>query len=129
MRVFYVIYAALMILLLWGSYGDTVAKDLALKAVLALWCVALLTMLLNVRNSEWVALSAFVPLMGVLLFQVVGRVIFIVEHGGMDCPKCNGSPMAFLMGWIMEAILLVTGTLLCIWLVRRLKSSVLKSEI
>jgi hypothetical protein len=129
MRIFYVIYAAAVVFFLWNSQGDTVAKDFGLKATLVLWCIGLLTVPFKVRGSQWVALAAFAPLIGLLLFQSGSRVAFILEHGGMDCATCNASPMAFLLGWIMECILLVPAIFLCIWLVRGVRPRVVAHEI
>ncbi len=129
MRIFYAIYAVVIILLLWNSNGDTTVKNLALKAILALWCAGLLSVSLKVRGSEWVALAGFVPLIGFLLFQTGTRLNFILEHGGMDCPSCNASPMAFVLGWITELSLLVPGVVLCLWLIRRARSKTVAREI
>jgi hypothetical protein len=54
---------------------------------------------LKLRLSSWVGLAALVPLIAILLVQTGFRTAFIVEHGGTDCGTCDGSPMAFLLGW------------------------------
>jgi hypothetical protein len=116
--VFYAIYAGAIIWLLWRHHATAAAEDFTFKAMLALWCAALVTVLLKVRWSQWVALAAFAPVIGWLLFLSVRRMAFIVEHGGMDCDTCDGSPMAFLLGWIFEAAFLIPGIFVCFWLLR-----------
>jgi hypothetical protein len=56
--------------------------------------------------------------MGVLLYRTSRCVAFIVEHGGMDCATYDGSPLAFLLDWMMELFQLIPGLFLCVWLAR-----------
>lgn len=48
--------------------------------------------------SLGLAVLVWVP----LLAQTVARIRFILRHGGMDCFDCEGSPLAFLMGMVLE---------------------------
>jgi hypothetical protein len=118
MRIAYAAYAAIIIGFLWLSHGDSLVGNVALWVTLALWCMGLVAVFFNVWWSRWVALAAFAPVMGVLLFQFGSRVAFIAEHGGLDCDTCNASPMAFLLGWSAQVVLLIPGIFLCVWLLR-----------
>lgn len=118
LRVFYAIYAVVVIGLFWVSSGDTFAIELVLKAMVALWCVGLIAVLLTWRWFRGVALAALAPLISALSIQSGRRIAFIFEHGGMDCGTCYGSPLAFLLGWIIEIALLIPGVFLWIWLLR-----------
>jgi hypothetical protein len=66
-------------------------------------------------------LVVFAALSFVLVAQSIRRIAFIIEHGGMDCATCDGSPVAFLIGWGVELSVLVMALLLT-WLAwRRLR--------
>ncbi|HEX7124249.1 MAG TPA: hypothetical protein VF406_00550 [Thermodesulfobacteriota bacterium] len=47
----------------------------------------------------------------------LARIVFVVRHGGMDCYDCNGSPVAFLIGWIWEqgAVTVPSGLIMRLW--------------
>jgi hypothetical protein len=118
MRIFYIIYAVLIIGVLSLSHGDSLAMNAMLWAMIALWCAALVAVSLKLQWAHAVALAAFAPLISVLLFQTGRRVVFIVQNGGMDRASGEGSPVAFLLGWMGEASLLLPGIFLCLWLAR-----------
>ena len=60
-----------------------------------------------------------------LLLQTGRRVVFMVRHRGMDCASCDGSPMAFLMGMVVEQwfFLPLSAILICgarrMWVLRK----------
>lgn len=127
MKILYTLYAVAIVLLSWNLEGDTQVKEAVVKGDLALWCVALPAILANWRRAEYLALTAFLPVIGLLTFQMASRIAFVIEHGGMDCPHCDASPMAFLLGAALEAVFLVIGVALCIWLVRRVRRRLVAS--
>lgn len=118
MRIFFLIYAALVIALLTYFHSDTAAINLAIWAILVLWVAAFVFAVLRPQGWRWVALGAFAPFIAELVHRSSRYIAFIVEHGGMDCGTCDGSPMAFLLDWSAEIILLVPGLCLCVWLAR-----------
>jgi len=54
---------------------------------------------------------AFAAVSLVLVAQNVRRLTFIIDHGGMDCATCDGSPVAFLIQWGVELVVLGIGLL------------------
>jgi hypothetical protein len=121
MRIFYTIYAAIVVGLMGLNVGDSVMINLVQCGWMALWAAGAILMNLRARRFRWVALVPLVPLIGLLLVQSGRSVAFILEHRGLDCATCNASPIAFVLHWGIEIILLVPGALLCILLVRRLR--------
>lgn len=37
-----------------------------------------------------------------LALQTLSRIAFMLKHGGMDCANCEASPLAFLVGMLLE---------------------------
>jgi hypothetical protein len=70
------------------------------------------------RWMAWGTLVAFAAVSLVLVAQSTRRIAFIIEHGGMDCATCDGSPVAFLIGWGVELFVLGIALLLS-WLAWR----------
>jgi len=70
------------------------------------------------RVAIWSGLVFLTPFVAVLGFQQLQRIFFILEHGGMDCYTCNSSPMAFLIGWVLETLVLTFLLLVFIPLVK-----------
>ena len=121
MRVFFAIYAVAVIGFSYLQQADSMLGRLVLWGYMALWAAALIIVMMRMRWWPWVGLAAIVPLIGMLLVNSILRVAFIVEHGGMDCATCNGSPAAFVLVWAHELIFLVPGIALSLWLVRTLR--------
>ena len=59
-----------------------------------------------------------VPFVALFGFQQLRRLFFFAKHGGMDCATCNGSPTAFLIGWVLETVVLAFLLFLFVPLVR-----------
>jgi hypothetical protein len=118
MRIFFMIFAAIVVALLTRIHGHTLTIDIVVWAILGLWVAALVFAILRPQGWRWVALAALAPLISELLHRTSRYIAFIVEHGGMDCGACNGSPLAFLLDWTMELFLLIPGLFLCTWLAR-----------
>jgi hypothetical protein len=57
----------------------------------------------------------------VLVAQSIRRITFVIEHGGIDCATCDGSPVAFLIGWGVELLVLLVALLLTWFAWRRLR--------
>jgi hypothetical protein len=70
------------------------------------------------RWMAWGILVVFAAVSLVLVAQCIRRIAFIIEHGGMDCATCDGSPVAFLIGWGVELFVLGIALLLS-WLAWR----------
>jgi hypothetical protein len=121
MRIFFAIYAVAVIGLSYLQLVDSLLGRLALWGYMALWAAALIMVTMRTRWWPWVGLAAIVPLVGMLLVNSILRVAFILEHRGMDCATCNGSPAAFVLLWAHELVFLLPGIVLCLWLVRTLR--------
>jgi hypothetical protein len=124
-ELFYALYAGVVIWLLWRHQASSPAERFAVNGMLALWCVALIAVLLKLPGARWMALAAVLPVIGMLLFISSLRIAFIWNHGGMDCGTCDGSPLAFLVDWIFEAALLAPAIFICVWLRRTKRRGVL----
>lgn len=71
------------------------------------------------RTLSAAGLMALLPLAILLIGQFARRLLFVIRHGGMDCATCQGSPLAFVIGWGIESLaLLLVG-----WLIHRLRRS------
>lgn len=74
------------------------------------------------RAAIWSGLVMLLPFVALFTFQQLRRLFFIAKHGGMDCATCNGSPMAFLIGWALETLVLVFLLLLFFPLVKAVRN-------
>jgi len=91
----------------------------ALVAFTVLWWAAALGLLGRRRWAPGLSalLSAMLLLLG--LAQSVRRVHFLVDRGGFEAVGGQGSPVAFLVGWGEEAmLLLIPGLVLTVLGVR-----------
>lgn len=79
------------------------------------WLAAAVGVVLRVAWARSVSLLCFVPFAAVLLFVSLGRIVFLLRHGGMDCATCQGSPLLFLWHWHIELLLLAPGLVLAFW--------------
>ena len=120
-RITYLLYAAAICALLATIRSPSLFVSEATLAVLALWIISLAGLFFRRRWAYWGCLAAFVPIAGVLISQSVRRIAFILEHGDMDCPTCNASPLAFLLGWTIELAILLPGLAFCWWLWRSVR--------
>ena len=73
------------------------------------------------RIAIWSGLVLLTPFVAVLGLQQLQRILFVLEHGGMDCYTCNASPMAFLIGWVLETLALTLLLLIFIPLVKTVR--------
>lgn len=88
--------------------------------VAVLWVVAGL-LLLRPRVGLYCGVVVLLPPAGLYGYQLVRRISFIITNGSMEPADGMGSPMAFLLGWIMESIVLlptVIAFLACLILLR-----------
>lgn len=79
--------------------------------------------------KRWAARGTLVIFAGVslvIIAQTLRRMAFIVQHGGMDCATCDGSPVAFLIGWSVELFVLAIALRLS-WLAWRYLHHVTKA--
>ena len=122
-RIAYLMYAAAIcaLLLLVTIRSASVFVTAAAGAVLALWFVSLVVLFFRRRWAYWGCLAAFVPIAAVLISQSIRRIAFVLEHGGMDCPTCDASPLAFFLGWATELVILLPGLAFCWWLWRSMR--------
>ncbi|NIP60902.1 MAG: hypothetical protein GWM92_20785 [Gemmatimonadetes bacterium] len=106
--------APLLLTLRWVRGGELRSwTGLALVAFTALWWAAAVGLY---RRRPWApglaALLAGVPLL-LGLVQSARRILFIVDRGGLESVGGRGSPLAFLVGWGEEAlVLLIPGLVL-----------------
>jgi len=56
----------------------------------------------NVRWIFWASFAGSFAVWSLLLWQTIRRVRFMLENGGMEPADGYGSPMAFLIGIVME---------------------------
>lgn len=70
------------------------------------WIIAVL-LLLRRRAGLYMGAAVLLPPVGVYGFQQIRRIWFILKNGGMEPVDGMGSPMAFLIGWIFESVLLL----------------------
>ena len=118
MRVFYAIYAIAVIGLLCIQRAESLPWRLALWADIALSIAGLIMVTLKMRWSSWVGLAAIVPFLAMSLLHNVLYIEFVVEHRGLDCATCNGSPVVLIMSWTLELIFFIPGIVLLLWLAR-----------
>ncbi|MBL8517379.1 MAG: hypothetical protein JNM76_10480 [Betaproteobacteria bacterium] len=115
------LYLAFATVILWLTWPDLDADNWKRMIANGVFCASLASLIAIVwvpTIARWLALLALSPVFLVLLGQGVDRIAFIAAHGAMDCFDCNGSPMAFLIGWVMETVLLVPAATLVVWLVK-----------
>ena len=62
------------------------------------------------------------PLALLLVLQLARRVLFVLQHRGLDCATCEGSPMAFLLHTGVEMLLCVPASRAAIRLWKMLRS-------
>jgi ATP/ADP translocase len=123
MRIFYAIYAvgAIGFLYLYLQQVGSLPGRLALWGHITLCVAALIAVAMRMRRWPWVGLAAVVPLVGILLVDSVLYIAFIIEHRGLDCGTCDGSPMALILNWAFELIFLIPGLVLCLWMARTIR--------
>ena len=112
-RITYLLYAAAICTLLVTIRSSSVFVTATAGAVLALWVVSLIALFFRRRWAYWGCLAAFVPIAAVLISQSIRRISFVLEYGGMDCPTCDASPLAFLLGWATELVIFLPGLAFC----------------
>jgi len=120
-RITYALYAAALCALLATIRSPSLIVTVTAGAVLAVWAVSLIALFFRQHWAYWGCLAAFVPIAGVLVFQSIRRVAFILEHGGMDCATCDASPLALLLGWATELVVLLPGLAFSWWLWRSVR--------
>ena len=113
-RITYLLYAAAICTLLVTIRSSSVFVTATAGAVLALWVVSLIALFFRRRWAYWGCLAAFVPIAAVLISQSIRRIAFVLEYGGMDCPTCDASPLAFLLGWATELVILLRSCVLLV---------------
>ena len=115
-RLLWPLYALLVSAFL-GRTGDvptTVVGWLWLLLFVA-WVASALGVAVNAAWARRLSLACFAPFAIALTLVSLGRVLFVLRNGGMDCATCQGSPLVFLWQWQIELMLLVPGVLLAIW--------------
>ena len=122
-RITYLLYAAAICaqLLLVAIRSTSAFVTATAGGVLALWFISLVVLFFRRRWAYWGCLAAFVPIAAVLISQSIRRIAFVLEHGGMDCPTCDASPLAFFLGWATELVILLPGLAFCWWLWRSMR--------
>jgi hypothetical protein len=115
MKALYLAYAAVVIGLLSLSHSDKLIINIALWVLLAFWLGALISVLLRLWWSRWLALAALLPVLAGLLFQSGERIALMID-GGKDYSISDGSTVAFLIGLVGELVLLIPGLILYVWM-------------
>jgi len=91
----------LILLLTLRSFGKTSPVAILLQAAVAVWVLTTVFQLLRWKVAYLIA-AAWVLMLGLpLAFQVVRRMHHWLTIG-MDAPDGMGSPMAFLLGFVLE---------------------------
>ena len=88
--------------------GDTVTQITAGMFV-ALWVLVCYLWFCKSKYTFHSMVVAFLPITILVTEQWYRRVVFIVEYGAMDYPNCMGSPLAFLLGIILEVSIFLPG--------------------
>lgn len=101
------VFGALPVLAL--STGRGVSTLSATIAALA--CLLAMAAAFNLRALR-LSLGLSLLLLGLLSARWIARVGFVITHGGMDCASCQGSPLLFLWGWIIDTLILAPGLIL-----------------
>ncbi|MFA5590208.1 MAG: hypothetical protein WDA70_05775 [Lysobacteraceae bacterium] len=96
---------------------------LAWAAFLILWQGVSLGALARWRWATRAALSLSALALVVPAFHWIGRVGFVIRHGGMDCADCQGSPNVFLWHWLLESAVLFPGLISIFLLYASLRTS------
>jgi hypothetical protein len=78
--------------------------------------------LMGFKAGNWMLLCPSLALLVLgCLFHYV-RIRFMIENGGMEGPGGYGSPVAFLLGWIMTTIIFfVPGLVWTVWNLHAIK--------
>ena len=122
LRSFYAIYATLMISILLSSQREDGTVKLLLSSCAILWVSGLPFVLFGQSRFHQLAYAAPFVQAALLILPSFWRIAFILKYGGMDCGACNGSPMAFLLDWVFELMLLIPAVALCIWMTQARRS-------
>jgi hypothetical protein len=80
-----------------------------LSATIAVLAGLLATAAAFNRRALKLSLVLSLPLLGLLSAKWIARVGFVIRHSGMDCASCQGSPLLFLWGWIIDSLVLAPG--------------------
>jgi hypothetical protein len=96
---------ALILLLTLRSFGKVAPVAVLLQSAAAVWALTLVLHLLR-SKAAFVTATIWVLMLGLpLAFQVVRRAYHWITVG-MDSPDGMGSPMAFLLGFVLEWLVL-----------------------
>lgn len=99
------------LLALFGS-SEPAAAAIALAVMGSLAAVAVLGSRRAMKPVMALVALALLP----LALKWLLRLGFVIQHGGMDCASCQGSPLLFGYYWMIETAILVPGLLLVGWL-------------
>ncbi len=82
---------------------------------LILWWGQVVSLKRGSRSGFLLSFSIAVVMWTGLFFQTVRRILFMVEHGGMERSDGYGSPLAFLLGFVTEQLLFLPLTVVVIF--------------
>jgi hypothetical protein len=70
--------------------------------ILVLWWGSYLYLRNEGKHAFWLSFTLVNLLWWPLLWRTISRILFVMENGGMERADGYGSPMAFLIGLIVE---------------------------
>jgi hypothetical protein len=117
---FWTIYStigALLCLLSLSLIGRTTPAALVLHAACVLWIASIVLRIMSSRFM-YAAAGAWVALLWVPMCVQVFRRLYYWATIGMEPPDGMGSPIAFLIGFIIEWLLFLPLTFMLVFLIR-----------
>jgi hypothetical protein len=84
--------------------GYKLASSIA-ACFLLIWLVSTAGLFLRKKWGWFLALSAVVVIWILMLIQTIRRITFVIVNQSMEGPHGEGSPMAFILGFLSEQIL------------------------
>ena len=80
-----------------------------LALYIAVWAGSAVIAALSPKRYGSIALWLTAVPMLFITVAWLGRIAFLLRHGGMDCSTCDGSPLVFLYQWCIESAFLIAG--------------------
>ena len=98
------VYAAIVLYVVGPPVGSFPPLRIALMGLAGIGLTGGLTMLAGRPLGAKLGRAYVYGMLALGAMLLLGRVGYILRHGGMDSAEEPGSPLAFLLGWIFEQV-------------------------
>ena len=116
MRYAYLLYSILLTTILFAGIKVWSMTTLAIAGLGVIIVLCAIGVFFGKPWSRLCACVSLLPVLALLGFHTVGRVIFVFNNRGFERADGQGSPLAFLIGFAMEQLVFLPTIAFFIWL-------------